>query len=541
MRPTHCLLLYEYKGMNCLLLVLHLILLLDSVVTYLPAPVNVSVISENFRHVLQWDPGPGTPPGTQYIISERNRLGKREKLHKSTRTSFKLKLRKQKTFILMVQASYNQTPSPWSHSVTFTPFTDTKIGPPELSLAGCGNCIQVNILLPKAERQIDIEKFYDVNFRVLWNKTEEGKRWTEVLKTKNKSFTLSNLEKGVEYCVQVHMEIVLNKNTKPSPLKCTFTSHAEHENGTFLLGAGTAGLIFVLSALTMSIYCLYYTGFLCRLPTAVPRAMITALNAGYILTPERTTPCQISISSEMGKQIKYNPAISLRATGEANSEVKDDDDDDEDYEDNLNIYLDKDGELSSGDGPFQASGNVSGKSKPAALGHSGSLMVRPSVEVEEPHTDFDQDEDKAVEAEVSLMHGGAETGVQGQFTGEVDEDVMKEVVEMQDLSNVNLFSVTLAAFAEGDEEQEEEEQSSGDSLTNFFKVPTQDHSLTSDSKQILNHTHSQTESDSDIFLSLQSMHTDITVTGFDGRCTDILMQHESTDEEEEFSGYLGHR
>uniref|UniRef100_A0A3P8U7L4 Fibronectin type-III domain-containing protein n=1 Tax=Amphiprion percula TaxID=161767 RepID=A0A3P8U7L4_AMPPE len=535
MRRTHCLLLYEYKRMNCLLLVLH-ILLLDSAVTFLPAPVNISVISHNFNHVLHWDPGSGTPPGTQYIISKRIRSGKQERQHNSTRTSFNLKLHNRRTYFLMVQASYNQTLSPWSYRVTFTPFKDTIIDPPEVSLAGCGNCIQVNISLPKAETQVDIQKFYDASFRVMWNKTEKGK--PEVLTTRNKSFTLSNLEKGVEYCVRVHWEMLLKIKTEQSPQKCTFTSHVEPENGTFLLGAVTAVLIFVLIALTMSTYCLYYTGFLCRLPAAVPRAIITALNAGYILTPERTTPCQISISSEMGKQRKYNPAISLRATGEANSEVWDDDEDDEDK---IHIYLDKDRELSSGDGPCQDSGNVSGKSKPAALGDSGSLIVRPSVEVEALYTDFDQDEDKAVEAEVSLMHRGDQTGVQGQVTGEVDEEVMKEVVEMQDLSNVNLFSVTLAAFAEGDEEQQEEEQSTGCSPTDFLIVPTPDHLLPSDSKQILNHTHSQTESDNDTLLSLQTTQADIIVTGFDSRCADILLQHESTEEEEEFSAYLGHR
>uniref|UniRef100_A0A3Q1GMB6 Interferon lambda receptor 1-like n=1 Tax=Acanthochromis polyacanthus TaxID=80966 RepID=A0A3Q1GMB6_9TELE len=523
--------------MNCLLLVLHLILLLHSAVTFLPAPVNVSVDSKNFRHILHWNPGPGTPPGTEYIISKS--CEEKERQHNSTITSFNLKLRHKCRYFLKVQASHNQTLSPWSSHVTFTPYKDTIIGPPELSLAGCGNCIQVNISLPKAK--IDIQKFYDATFRVSWRKTKAAT--SEVYKTQNKSFVLSNLEKGAEYCVQVEVETVVNRKTEPSPWNCTFTSHVEHENGTFLLGAGTAGLILALITLTMTTYCLYYTGFLCRLPAAVPRAIITALNAGYILTPERTTPCQISISSEMGKQMKYNPAISLQATGEANSAMRDDDDDDEDEddEDNIHIYLDKDRELSSGDGPCQDSGNVLGKIKPAPLGDSGSLMVRSSVEVEAPHTDFDQDEDKPVEAEVSLMHGGDQTGVQGKATGEVDEEIMKEVVEMQDFSNVNLFSVTLAALAEGDEEQEEEEQSTGDSRRNFSKVPTQDHLLTSDSKRIFNPTHSQTESDNDTLLSLQTTHTDITVTGYEDRCAHILMQHESTEEEDEFSGYLGHR
>ncbi|XP_008284272.1 interleukin-10 receptor subunit beta isoform X2 [Stegastes partitus] len=510
--------------MDWLLLVLHLTLLLNSV-TSLPAPVNVSVISKNFRHVLRWDPGPGCPPGTQYMISKRPRTSQRERLHNSTRTSFKLKLNNMRTYTLMVQASYNQTLSPWSSSVTFTPFKDTKIDPPDFSLAGCGNCIQGNISLLEAETEIDIRKLYDVRFKVLWHKTEEEKTKLQDLETQNKSFTLRNLEKGVEYCVQVRLEILLNKNTEPSPWKCTFTSHVEHGNGPFVLGSVTAILIFLFIALTIGASLLYYTGFLCKLQTAEPRALITALSPGYTLTPEKTTLDWISISSEMRKRRKYNLPTLLPATGEANFEVSDDDEDDEDK---LNVYMDIGAGLSSGETPCQDSSNVSGKSKPAAL--------RSSVMVEAPHTDFDQGEAKAEEAEVSLMHRSGETGVQGQ----VEKEEMKEVVEMQDLSNVNLFSVTLAAFARDDEEQEDEEQSSGDSLTDFLKMPTQGHLLASDSKRTLNHTYAQTESDNNTPFSLQTMHTDIITTGYEGRCTDIWMQHEE-DEEEEFSGYLGHR
>ncbi|XP_038575689.1 uncharacterized protein LOC119903521 isoform X5 [Micropterus salmoides] len=179
--------------MNSLPLVLYLLYLFDSgvfvpcaffvaqiashvhtVLSSLPAPVNVSVDSVNFRHVLRWDPGPGTPPGTQYMIIRRVK-GKNGKPlpHNVTQTSLKLRLHHFKTYYLMVQASYNQTLSPESSKVVFTPFEDTKIGPPQLSLTGCGNCIQINISLPEADGQSgipDIQELYDADFRVSWRK-----------------------------------------------------------------------------------------------------------------------------------------------------------------------------------------------------------------------------------------------------------------------------------------------------------------------------------------------------------------------------------
>lgn len=55
-----------------------------------------------------------------------------------------------------------------------------KIGPPELSLACCGNCIQMNMSLvePNSTAGISgIHEIYDVKFRVRWRKEE-----TEVVK-----------------------------------------------------------------------------------------------------------------------------------------------------------------------------------------------------------------------------------------------------------------------------------------------------------------------------------------------------------------------
>lgn len=53
-------------------------------------------------------------------------------------------------------------------------FSPAIIGPPKVSLVGCGNCIHVNISLPEADRSSgikDIKSFYPGSqFSVYWKK-----------------------------------------------------------------------------------------------------------------------------------------------------------------------------------------------------------------------------------------------------------------------------------------------------------------------------------------------------------------------------------
>uniref|UniRef100_A0A3Q3ARR9 Interferon alpha/beta receptor 2-like n=1 Tax=Kryptolebias marmoratus TaxID=37003 RepID=A0A3Q3ARR9_KRYMA len=138
----------------------------------LPAPVLLNVTSVNFSHVLHWDPGPGSPEGTRYRTAVEIPGKKPRFSHKSTsQTSFKQKLDSIKEYNLAVQALYNHTLSHLSNKITFVPYKDTIIGPPALSLAGCGTCIQGNISLPVADRNIN----YDPSFSVFWRKEKDRK------------------------------------------------------------------------------------------------------------------------------------------------------------------------------------------------------------------------------------------------------------------------------------------------------------------------------------------------------------------------------
>uniref|UniRef100_A0A8C5G781 Interferon alpha/beta receptor 2-like n=1 Tax=Gouania willdenowi TaxID=441366 RepID=A0A8C5G781_GOUWI len=189
--PSHC--SKTSRRIECLLLTLFLTVQLEFALALLPAPVNISVNSINFDHSLLWDPGPGTPPGTQYKIFKWIRGYKHTELLNSTTTSLKLKLGIRKTYGFTIQALYNLTTSPSSKEVFFTPFSDSK----SVRFVCLLSCLYICCI--------------------------------------RTAFTLENLEQGAEYCVQVHMNTNLNKNIDPSTLKCILTSPPQTSGSKHLL------------------------------------------------------------------------------------------------------------------------------------------------------------------------------------------------------------------------------------------------------------------------------------------------------------------
>nr|XP_043907716.1 interferon alpha/beta receptor 1a-like isoform X2 [Solea senegalensis]XP_043907724.1 interferon alpha/beta receptor 1a-like isoform X2 [Solea senegalensis] len=517
--------------MHCLALTC-IMLLLNSVLATLPAPRNTSVVSVNFHNILRWDPGPGTPPGTEYIISRRLYGKKRNvQVNVTTSTSIQLKLHSNLKYLLTVQASFNQSRSLGSSSV-FCPYEDTKIGPPVVSLAGCGDCIEINISLPQADRSSginDIHQFYGAQFRILCR----GKETLVDYLTKKMNNIIPNLYAGVEYCVQVDTKITVNKNTEPSAWKCIYTSIVEPHREPVVLGAGAALLILVLGVLIALIFCLHYTGFLCTLKT-LPRAIII-VSKGYILSPDGTTPDPISISSEMVKQRSQNNPTILHTAPE-DEEEEEEEVEEEGGEEEIIDYMDRDAQLSLGQSLCWSSSTVTEKSEPAASGDSGSLrerLIAVEAEFDGGVTHGGQEEDEAS----AFLPRETQTEVQ---VGEEEQEEKRQNDNMFDsASNVNLFSVTIAALSVGEEDEQNKREL-------VKQTETQ--------KQALSNTDSQT----DTAASVQSSNEDCTKSWYENNDTDIKTsntEHEPADEVEEdheddeddeededieFSGYMAH-
>uniref|UniRef100_A0A669F376 Tissue factor n=2 Tax=Oreochromis niloticus TaxID=8128 RepID=A0A669F376_ORENI len=514
--------------MACLPLLLCLSLLLRSELAHPPpAPVNLSVNSLNFRHVLRWKPSNNTPPGTEYGVfvsddretwEQQCNIPTQPQCNLTSGTSMSLMLPDWEFhYYLHVKAFFNQTWSPESGIIEFVPYAQTKLGPPEFSLVGYENYIQINISLPRVDDVPNfpgIQECYGASFRVSFRIGTDGEIST--LETENKSLTLENLKRGAEYCIQVKLNIrnLNNHEPEPSAWKCTFTTAVDQQRGLTLglvIGVPMVAIFIVTSCLLL----LFYTGVICKLKETVPRALITALTKGYVLTPQPTVPDPISVTSETGEH--NNHTTSPSANIDDNSE--DDDDDDG----NLH-YVNRAVDLSSGESCCcqELSGNMSTNSEPTAALDAGSsrLFAKVKVTALPAESDEGQVETEVEGAQLCLVKERSRSGVWGQSQ---DEEVVKskEDEEVRDISgNINLFSVTLASMAARDEDEED--------VTGFLKES---------SLEGLPATDSQTEPGDHLTPQVFPTHRDRTASRREGDSTDTLTE----EEEEEFSPYLRNR
>uniref|UniRef100_A0A3Q2Z4T2 Interferon alpha/beta receptor 2-like n=2 Tax=Hippocampus comes TaxID=109280 RepID=A0A3Q2Z4T2_HIPCM len=512
--------------MNWMCCSLNVMFLLESVLGILPAPSNVSVNSVNFLHILHWNPGPATPPGVQYKVFSRLSGEKEKKTQNdntTTATSLQLNLDKYK-YYFTVQAFYNGTWSPESEEVSFSPFEQTIIGPPEVTVTECGNCIQINMSLPEADKSSgipnnDIMAIYKAKFRVLWKRSNKIE---EVYKTEARSVKINNLEKGKQYCVQIQTEITMNKNTEPSTWVCTTTSIAELDRVP-VLGITLGLLICFTGALMTLTCCLYYTGFLCKLQASLPRALIMALMHAKSLPVEETSPDLISVCSDTSKQ-KYTITTSLCPTPRITCSGMKDEEVGEEEEENegSNFYINRDGENLSRESSCHDSCNVlrtslTAKSRAEADTSDISSETVPA-ELDQLKTGVEND---------TFLSRWPEMEVKEQLIFELGEEMDEKTVNMSE--NVNLSSVTLTAIAIHEKGQLNSEDSHADSLRLSELEPL----MFAATKQSLLHTDMPT--DSDDLTSTEC--TCFGETGYEYRCDDLETQDKLG--KEQFLGYMG--
>uniref|UniRef100_A0A4W5RIR7 Fibronectin type-III domain-containing protein n=1 Tax=Hucho hucho TaxID=62062 RepID=A0A4W5RIR7_9TELE len=549
--------------MKHFLLAIYLMLQCSHALCTLPAPVNVSMESLNFHHVLHWSAGPGTPPGTMYkIIRRRNH--RPQIPYQTNMTSHRLNLKFPKEeYKFGVWAFRNLSKSPLVE-ITFTPFTQTVIGSPTWSLDGCGNCLEINITLLEIET---IKKVYgkSLYFEIYWKRAGETK--PQMTKTTNLTYMLENLEVGMEYCVRVYTKIITNINTRSSGWKCAYTSILEPKRVPAVVAGVSVFLILSGVGLMVLTFGLFYMGFLCKLKTHQPRGL-TAQVEGNFLIPERTIPDLVSISSETEEQGK-----ALRSKthhDRENSNQVGEEEEDEEEEGGNYGYMDCAAGLSSDSSSSTTQSQDASGANVALLdtkGHSGGLSSEVAAAEEEREAPVGvmvlgcqaQGEVKGEQARVISSFDGDRPRPLGLGGLGGEEEKEREVEEKETSGNVNLFSVTLGALKRDEEDKYEEET---DFLFEFSKQE-QKPQLPIDSLQRNlrpGSMRSQSEIQEDtglvltplpqtvctwIYSEYSNRHADSsteTHSGYLATHTGTVQadnETEGEEEEEDFSGYMG--
>ncbi|XP_060785118.1 interferon alpha/beta receptor 2-like isoform X3 [Neoarius graeffei] len=135
--------------------------LIQEVHCSLPSPQNVTIVSFNLEHKLTWTPGPGTAASTYFRVQS---CSQKRKLWISVKNCSNLQIGEScdltKSFKEMfglyqarMQAFNQDQESNWTTSEFFTPLLDTTLGPPLVSLTGCGNCLLLKLSPPISMEQ----------------------------------------------------------------------------------------------------------------------------------------------------------------------------------------------------------------------------------------------------------------------------------------------------------------------------------------------------------------------------------------------------
>ncbi|KAK2905438.1 hypothetical protein Q8A67_007237 [Cirrhinus molitorella] len=423
----------------------------------IPAPVNFTLLSYNFKHILQWSPGINSPPQTVFNLNQScaNRKPEQRLRLKITNTTVDVSetfkdIYTSCTFFLWASID-NMTSSMVNKSIT--PYEDTIIGPPIIFLSGCGDCLNISISLPSESRKIDqLRQFYtSVSFDISWKKA--GQKEANQISTSSKQYVLQNLQPGDQYCVRVLPQINSNHNTQPSAWQCEYTSKEEPRGMFYIMSWSLGAAVSCLGGLVLALS-LVYTGSVCKPKTRLPKSLSNITEA-YFLNPEKTLSESVSLTepqfvcvsknhpTENNPQNVEEDPDSKQHADEENYVNKADTEDEEEDEGNCN-YMDCVIENIGWDTKTRE------EKASLTLHNSSGIYYTREVAMEQIHHDefeckkeliLDMSEDRNGHQEVK------NTPLESKWNQGGSADVS---------GNINLFSVTLRALGPEDDLDEEE-------------------------------------------------------------------------------------
>ncbi|KAJ8246720.1 hypothetical protein GJAV_G00254640 [Gymnothorax javanicus] len=304
-------------------LLLFLLLLTPVAKGTIPAPLNVTIVSFNLEHVLHWLPAPGTPLKTRFRVHV---------LHLSevswTPVPWCLKvdaesplcdvtesfLDSSSFYMARVQAFGSAQRSNWSLSAAFNPILDTVLGPPQVLVFGCGNCLRLHITPPTGRGQHLVSRRLLSDF-TCWVRRSGNHAQFSLRISSTEEFVVEHLEPGVEYCVTAVVTVNFNTRAIPSEPQCAHTSPPRTN---------------MVPALVIAMCVVFLLGVLCcgflhfrRSATSLPQMLLSI--PSFLQTPGTATPEPFSLVNVHPKEPIDCPFPWVSLGLNANQEVEDDD------------------------------------------------------------------------------------------------------------------------------------------------------------------------------------------------------------------------
>ncbi|NXX53611.1 INRA2 protein, partial [Scopus umbretta] len=140
------------------------------------------------------------------------------------------------------------------------------LGPPEVNISSCLNCINVTIKLPtshlrRSEKQLSLidiyqELDYDITLKTL---DREHKRPREKTTEETFNTVIEELYPNRNYCVSVTVTASLNKHSIPSAWKCITTDSVAQQDYHTVAIAGAVCFSLVLAG---ALKCMHAGGYI---------------------------------------------------------------------------------------------------------------------------------------------------------------------------------------------------------------------------------------------------------------------------------------
>ncbi|XP_036236027.1 interferon alpha/beta receptor 2 isoform X2 [Molothrus ater] len=235
-------------------------------------PYNLQINSHNFQHILSWqaEHDPAVPAsynviykghGSQDWMSAQQCSGIAQL---SCDLTEEFKDISAEYFVFVQSIGGAQVLN--SSLLHFSPIFGTILGPPEVNITSCPNCLNVTLKLPASHFRdngkllslIDIYEELDYEITL---KSQDGDHERARQRTTEEVFSvvIEELYPSRNYCLSVEVTASLNKNSVPSPWKCV-TVDSEAQQGYY--EAAVAGAVCVSLIIAAVLKCVHAAGFI---------------------------------------------------------------------------------------------------------------------------------------------------------------------------------------------------------------------------------------------------------------------------------------
>ncbi|KAG5852384.1 hypothetical protein ANANG_G00061820 [Anguilla anguilla] len=259
----------------------------------IPAPVNLSISSHNFIHLLTWEPGPGSPVNLSYTVDVHS-LRKAIWLNVSGCEAVVSPLVCNLTGALpdltdqyypRVQAKLGNQSSAPTIRVAFIPMEHTDLDPPSVSISVCRHSLCVGLSPPSSQlRQV----YTSLSYNLTVSSGEDGAQYTLLTKglvgEKIKYF-----EPGRKYCITA---TIVNRKPASSQPQCIVVPSSTDREISIVL------CMLVIVVLVVMLL-LFRTGFVC-LRATLPESLVLVQPQDVHLLPSAYDPITCSLLLEEG-------------------------------------------------------------------------------------------------------------------------------------------------------------------------------------------------------------------------------------------------